>query len=186
MATTSDLEKGKIIKLRGELFLVLERQHYKPGKGVTVIRSKLKNLASGNVMDHTFKAGEQVEFPQTQRRKTQYLYTDEQGSHFMDMETYEQSQIASDIMSGKEKYLKEGEEATILFYDGNPINIDIPIKVKLRVVEAPPAVRGDTASGTVTKQIKLETGLQISAPVFIKENDEIIINTEKGEYVERG
>ncbi|MBU1179473.1 elongation factor P [Patescibacteria group bacterium] len=184
MATTADLEKGKIIKFRNELFLVLDRQHHKPGKGVTVVRSRLKNLATGAALEHTFKASENIEFPQTERRRVQYLYTDGQGSHFMDMVSYEQSQISADIMADREKFLKEGEEATVLYYESRPINIDIPIKVKLKVVEAPPAVRGDT-TGNVTKEVKLETGLRMNAPMFIKEGDEIVVNTEKGEYVER-
>ncbi|MFC1612487.1 elongation factor P [Patescibacteria group bacterium] len=185
MSTTQDLEKGKIIKLHSELFLVLERQHHKPGKGVTVVRTKLKNFSNGNLLEHTFKAGETVEFPEVQRKKMQYLYTDGQGSHFMDMESYEQSQISANIIAGREKYLKEGEEVMVLYNEDQPINVDIPIKVKLKVVEAPPAVRGDTASGNVTKEVKLETGLKLNAPIFIKEGDEIIVNTEKNEYVER-
>tara|TARA_Y100000310_G_C20502620_1_gene724769 strand:+ start:99 stop:656 length:558 start_codon:yes stop_codon:yes gene_type:complete len=184
MATTQDLEKGKIIKLNGELYSVIERAHHKPGKGVTVVRSKLKNLATGNMIDHTFKAGETIEFPHTERKKMQYLYTDDQGSHFMDMASYEQFQVSTDTVGGREKYLKESEEVSVLYHENIPVNIDIPIKVKLSVIEAPPAIKGDTA-GNATKKIKLETGLEINTPMFIKEGDAIIVNTEKGEYVER-
>ncbi|PIR66862.1 MAG: elongation factor P [Parcubacteria group bacterium CG10_big_fil_rev_8_21_14_0_10_36_14] len=186
MATTADLEKGKIIKHNGELYTVIERAHHKPGKGVTVVRSRLKNLATGAMLEHTFKSGEIVEFPETDRKKLQYLYSDANGSYFMDMATYEQMQIPVKIMDGREKYFRESEEATVLYYENRPINIEMPIKVKLRVVEAPPAVKGDTASGNVSKEVKLETGLTVNAPMFIKEGDEIVINTEKGEYVERG
>jgi len=186
MATTQDLEKGKIIKHKDDLYIVIERAHHKPGKGVTVVRSRLKNLSTGAMLEHTFKAGENIEFPTTERKKLQYLYTDDNGSHFMDMESFEEMQISADIMDGREKFLKEGEEVNGLYYNEKPVNIDLPIKVTLKVVDAPPAVKGDTAGGNVTKVIKLETGLEINAPMFIKEGESIVINTEKGEYVERG
>jgi elongation factor P len=185
MASTQDIKKGVVILFRGEPHLVVEFEHIMPGKGSAFVRTKLKGLRSGKVLENTFKVGEKIDLVELEKRKVQYLYTSNNKFFFMDNATYEQFEIDQEILSGFEKYLKEGLEITLLFSDGVPVTCEFPKKINYKVIEAAPGVRGDTASGRVTKEITLENGLKIRAPIFIKEGDEIVVSTETGEYVER-
>lgn len=185
MATTSDIKKGIIIKHNDELWLIIEFQHVKPGKGGAFVRTKLKNIRDGKVMDNTFKTGESIEIVDLERKKMKFLYQDGSEYFFMDPETYDQVSLPESILNDDAKYLKEDVDINVVYYQEKPLAAELPIKIKYLVTEAPPAVKGDTASGNVTKEITLENGLRVNAPIFIKEGDEVIINTEKGEYVER-
>lgn len=178
------MQKGLAIQYKGEPHLIVDYQHVNPGKGAAFIRSKLKSLKTGKVLENTFKVEEPVEFIDLERKKVQYLYGTDSEYTFMDMSTYEQFSVNADVMGQYAPYLKEGLEVTLLLSDGVPVTVDFPKKVILKVVEAPPGVRGDTATN-VTKEVVLENGLHARTPLFIKEGDTVVINTDTGEYVER-
>ncbi|OGL66314.1 elongation factor P [Candidatus Uhrbacteria bacterium RIFCSPLOWO2_01_FULL_47_24] len=185
MSKANEISRGLIINYKNEPHLVVDFQHVNPGKGSAFVRSKLKALKTGKVVENTFKSDEAVEFVEMERKKVQYLYGTPAEHTFMDMKTYEQFSIGPDVVGEAAKFLKEGVEVTLLVDEsGTPITVDFPKKVTLKVTEAPPAVKGDT-SGNVTKEIVLENGLKVRAPMFIKEGDLVIINTDTGEYVER-
>lgn len=185
MASTQDIKKGVVILFKNEPHLVTEFEHIMPGKGSAFVRTKLKNLKTGKVLENTFKVGEKVNLIDLEKRRAQYLYASGDKFVFMDNATYEQFEVGTDVLAGFEKYLKEGLEVILLFSDGSPITCEFPKKVSYKVTEAEPGVKGDTASGRVTKEVTLENGLRARAPLFIKEGDTIVVNTETGEYAER-
>lgn len=184
MATTSDLAKDVVLKWKGDLFGVVEFQHVNPGKGAAFVRTRLKSLSSGKVIENTFKAGEAIDVADVERKKMQFLYKDASGATFMDNTTYDQVVVPALVAGDKMAYLQEGSEATVVVHEGAAVNIEIPRKMTLKVVEAAPGVRGDTATN-VTKEVKLENGMTVRTPLFIKEGDSVIVNTESGDYVER-
>ena len=184
MADTSDFRNGLIIKFRNDLYSIVEFQHVKPGKGGAFVRSTLKNLKTGRVLENTFRSGEKVEAVRVQRRKYQYLYSDGDSLVCMDNETYEQINISKDLLSENKKFLKESEEVEVVLNDSEIISVEIPIFINLKVVETEPGIRGDTATGAV-KPAKLETGAQINVPLFINEGDTLKVDTRTGEYSER-
>ncbi len=185
MATSADIGKDVVLKYNGQLYIVTEFNFVNPGKGSAFYRTKMKNLESGKVMEVTFKSGENIEIAEVLRHKMQYLYKDENNYYFMDPQSYEQVSIGSDLMGEKGAYLKEGGEALMVLHQGIPVTAEIPKKISFKVTEAMPGVKGDTASGNVTKEVTLEGGLTARVPLFIKEGEIIIINTDTGEYVER-
>jgi elongation factor P len=185
MATTSDIKKGIVIKFKGEPHLVTDFQHVNPGKGSAFVRTKLKNIRTGNTFENTYKSGEKIEIVDITKKTMRFIYNKGEEYYFLDPETSQRVCINENIMLGKGRYLKKGQETTILVADEEPVGIELPIKITYKVIEAAPAVKGDTASGRVTKEVTLENGLKIKTPLFIKEGDEIVINTETGEYVER-
>ncbi len=185
MATTSDIRKGVVIQHQNNLYAVVEFQHVNPGKGAAFTRTRMKDLGSGKVIEITYKSGESVEMVSVQFQTMQFLYKTGENFAFMNMQSYEQIEMNGDLIGDEGKYLKEGLEVIIGLYDGRPVSIELPKKIQYKVVEAPPAVKGDTASGNVTKEITLDNGLQIQAPIFIKEGEEILVNTESGEYSAR-
>jgi elongation factor P len=184
MADTSDFRNGLIIKFKNDLYNIVEFQHVKPGKGGAFVRSTLKNLRNGKVLENTFRSGEKIEIVRVERRKYQYLYSDGDSLVCMDNETYEQINILKNLFSDGLKYLKENEEVEILFNGSEIISVEIPIFINLKVVETEPGFKGDTATGAV-KSAKLETGAQISVPLFINEGDVLRVDTRTGEYSER-
>ncbi len=185
MADTSDFRNGLIIKFKGDLYSIVEFQHVKPGKGGAFVRTTLKNLRTGRVLDNTFRAGEKVETVRVERRKYQYLYRDGESLVVMDNETYDQINIPVELFDGGEKYLKEGEEVEILVDDNEQIvTVEIPITVQLKVIETEPGFKGNTATNAM-KPAKLETGTTVQVPLFINEGDILKIDTRKGEYLER-
>ncbi len=185
MADTSDFRNGLIIKFKGDLYSIVEFQHVKPGKGGAFVRTTLKNLRTGRVLDNTFRAGEKVETVRVERRKYQYLYRDGDSLVVMDNETYEQINVPVELFDGGEKFLKEGEEVDILVDDNEQIvTVEIPITVQLKVVETEPGFKGNTATNAL-KPAKLETGTTVQVPLFINEGDILKIDTRKGEYLER-
>ena len=185
MSKASEVSRGLIMLHKNEPHLVVDFQHVNPGKGGAFVRTRLKGLKSGKVLEQTFKSDETVEFVEMERRKVQYLYGTPTEHTFMDMKTYEQFSVGADVMGNYGPYLKEGLEVVLLVDEsGAPVTVDFPKKVTLQVTEAPPAVRGDT-SGNVTKEITLENGLTVRTPMFIKQGDLVVVNTDTGEYVER-
>lgn len=184
MLGISDIKAGKNILWENAPYVVLYAEHSKTGRAGAVLRTKLKNLLNGSVLEKTFNGSDKVDEADMSKSKAQYLYPEQSGFVFMDMNTYDQFSLDKDVIGDAHLYLLEGTEVTVLNFNENPVNIELPIKVTLTVVEAPPGIKGDTA-GTGGKVVTMETGLKISAPLFINEGDKLIINTEKGEYVSR-
>ncbi len=185
MATTADFKNGLCIIHNGALYTIVEFQHVKPGKGGAFVRTKLKGVENGKVIDHTFNAGVKVETARIERRAHQYLYNDDSGFHFMDSNSYEQVFIPQEQIEGWD-LLKEGQEVEILFHAENetPLSCDLPPFVELKVEYTEPGIKGDTATNA-SKPAKLETGAEIKVPLFI-DNDELIkIDTRDRSYVER-
>jgi elongation factor P len=184
MADTSDFRNGLIIKFKNDLYTITEFQHVKPGKGGAFVRSTLKNLRTGKVIDNTFRAGESIDIIRVERRKYQYLYRDGDFLVCMDNETYEQINIPIEYIGDGLQFLKESTEIEILFNGSEIVSIDIPIFVNLEVVETEPGFRGDTATGA-NKPAKLETGASINVPLFINQGDILKVDTRTASYVER-
>ena len=184
MYSTPDFRKGLKIEINGEPFIIVEFQHVKPGKGGAFVRTTLKSLITGNVIDKTFRAGEKVNKPDLEEKEMQYLYESDGEFHFMDNETYEQSFLTEAQLGDARNYLQENITVTVLFHNGKPIGVEAPIFVELKVAATEPGVRGDTAAGG-TKPAKLETGMTVQVPLFINEGDTLKIDTRTGKYVER-
>jgi elongation factor P len=184
MLNLSDIKTGKNIVLEGTPYAVLYHEQSKTGRAGSVLRTRIKNLVTGSVLEKTFQGADQVEEADVAKGKAQFLYKEAAGYAFMDNTSYEQFTLSTESLGNATDYLIEGTEITVLYFNGNPINIELPIKMRLKVVEAPPGIKGNTVS-TGGKMVKLETGLSVSAPLFVNEGDTLIINTEKGEYVSR-
>ncbi|HEY6906849.1 MAG TPA: elongation factor P [Ignavibacteriaceae bacterium] len=184
MADTSDFRNGLIIKFKNDLYTITEFQHVKPGKGGAFVRTTLKNLRTGKVLDNTFRAGEGIDIVRVERRKYQFLYREGNFLVCMDNDTYEQINIPMDLFGNGGKYLKEGEAIEILFNGAEIINVEVPIFVNLKVVHTEPGFRGNTATGAM-KPAELETGATINVPLFIDVDDLLRVDTRTGEYVER-
>ncbi len=185
MATTADFKNGLCIVHNGQLFTIVEFQHVKPGKGGAFVRTKLKGIESGKVIDHTFNAGVKVETARIERRSHQFLYSDDTGFHFMDTNTYEQVAIPKDQIDGWD-LLKEGQEVEILFHAENelPLSCDLPPFVELAITYTEPGLKGDTATNA-SKPATLETGAEIKVPLFINNDEKIKVDTRDRSYVER-
>jgi elongation factor P len=185
MSSVNDIKKDSVIRFKGDAWMVTDFQHVNPGKGSAFVRTKLKNMKTGKVQDNTFKAAENVEFLELDRKSLQYTYNDGQNWYFMDASTFEEIFIPKERIEDKAGYLKEGMELDGWFLEGECLSVNLPRKITYKVVEATPAVKGDTSSGNVTKEVTLETGMKINVPIFIKQGDEIVVNTDEGTYVER-
>ncbi len=184
MGTTSDLRKGLTIEVDGNIYRVVDFLHVKPGKGQAFVRTKLKNVETGAVIEKTFKIGVEINIVSVEEKEAQYLYNDGANYYFMDLETYEQYSLPKEKLEEELLYLKEGINVNILLSEKGPIGIELPNFVELEVVETDPGVRGDTASGG-SKPAKLETGLVIQVPLFINEGDKVKVDTRTGKYIER-
>ena len=184
MYGTNQFRNGLKIELDNEPFIIVDFQHVKPGKGGAFVRTKLKSLISGNVLERTFRSGEKVGKPQLEEKEMQFLYAADDQYHFMDMESYEQLFLTEEQLGGSKNYLQENIIAEVLFYNGHAIGIELPFFVELKIVETDPGVRGDTASGG-TKPAVLETGTTVQVPLFLNIDDTIKVDTRSGEYIER-
>lgn len=184
MGTTTDLRNGLVINFRGELLTVVEFQHVKPGKGGAFVRTKLKNVKTGRVIENTFRSGESVDVVRLEEKRMQYLYQDGRHYVFMDNETYEQVHVSEEIVGDAEKYLKEGEECTIKFRDNDAVVFELPNFIILKVEKTEPGVKGDTVSGG-SKPATLETGATVNVPFFIEMGDLIRVDTRSNTYIER-
>ncbi|MDR7865281.1 MAG: elongation factor P [Sporomusaceae bacterium] len=184
MISSNDFRNGTTIELEGGVWQVVDFQHVKPGKGSAFVRSKLKNVKTGAVVERTFNAGEKVPRAHLDQRQMQYLYESDGAFNFMDNETYEQIALNSDQLGDATRFLKENMSIGVLFFQGVVIGIDMPNSVELEVVETDPGIRGDTATGG-TKPAKLETGYVVRVPLFINTGDVLRIDTRSGDYIER-
>lgn len=181
----NDLKLGSVITLESEPYIIQKTQHVQMGRGGAILRTKLKNLISGNVLEKTFKAGDKFEEADLSRSKANFLYREDENFYFMDNNSFEQFALVKDQVGEISNYVKEDSEVEILNYDGKPVSAHLPSKVELKVTTAPPGVRGNTAQGNVTKPATLETGYTVQVPLFVEVGDTIRVNTETGEYVER-
>lgn len=184
MLSLNEIKTGKNIVIEGAPYVVLYHEHSKMGRAGAVLRTKLKNLMTGAIMEKTFQGADKVEEAEITKSKAQYIYKEGSDFYFMDNDSYEQFSLPEEALGNAPSYLKEGTEVIMLNFKGNAINIELPVKIKLKVVEAPPGIKGNTVS-TGGKVVTLETGLKVSTPLFVNAGDEIIVNTEKGEYVSR-
>ncbi len=184
MASTNDVRPGMALDLPDGLFQIVEYQHVKPGKGKAFVRMKLRRLDSGAVLDRTFRADEDVPLAYIERKEHQYLYRDEVGYHFMDMESFSQLTLREGDVGQVADFLKEGSTAMIALYEGKPIGVDVGASVELVVTAAEPGVKGDRVSGA-TKPVTTETGLVVQVPLFIEEGDAIRVDTKNGQYQTR-
>lgn len=184
MISTNDFKTGVTIELDGQVYQIIDFQHVKPGKGSAFVRSKLKNVRNGAVVERTFNAGEKLSKARIDRREVQYLYNDGSSYNFMDNETYDQFAMPKDQLDDAVKYLKENMNITLLTFQGNTIGVELPNFVELEVVETSPGIKGDTASGG-GKPATLETGAVVMVPFFINIGDILQIDTRTGNYIKR-
>ncbi|WP_339712889.1 elongation factor P [uncultured Kriegella sp.] len=185
MASTSDIRKGLCIRYNNDIYKIIEFLHVKPGKGPAFVRTKLKSVSSGKVLDNTFSAGHKIEDVRVETRSYQFLYAEGDTYHFMNTDDYNQITLQESSLDAPQ-LLKEGEVVTILFNteDSMPLSVDMPASVVLEVTYTEPGVKGNTATNA-TKPAKVETGAEVNVPLFINEGDKIKIDTEKGNYMER-
>lgn len=184
MISTNDVKPGMALQLSDGLFTIVEYQHVKPGKGKAFVRMKLKNLETGQVLDRTFRADENVDQAIIERRDHQYLYQDDLGFHFMNLEDFAQLALSGDDVGQAAGYLVEGMTASLSLYQGTPIAVELPAAVELEVTYAEHAVKGDTRTGA-TKPVTLQTGIQIQVPLFVEQGDRVKVDTRSGEYLTR-
>jgi elongation factor P len=182
--STTEFRNGLKIEVDGEPYAIVEFQHVKPGKGGAFVRTKMKSLRTGNVIDRTYRSGEKVDVPELEEKTMQYLYAAAKDRVFMDTSSYEQISMNEQQLGDSINYLKENMEIKVLYYKGNPINIDLPMFVELAIAKTDPGVRGDTASGG-SKPATLETGAVVKVPFYLNEGDVVKIDTRTGTFIER-
>jgi elongation factor P len=185
MADTSEIRKGVVIRHQGGLFVVSDFKFVNPGKGSAFTRTKMKNLATGKSLEVTYKSSETVEIVDVEYIKMQYLYKSGDNYAFMNQESYETIELGADIVGDDGRFLKEGVEVDAAMFEGATVSIRLPKKITYTVVEAPDGVKGNSASGNVTKEVVMDNGLHAQVPMFIKEGETIIISTDTGDYVGR-
>jgi elongation factor P len=181
--STAEFKKGLKIQLDGEPYSIVDFQHVKPGKGGAFVRTKLKHMRLGRVIDNTFRAGEKVELVDFDEKRMQYLYKDDRY-HFMDLDTYDQTSLSPEEVGDARDFLKENTEVEILFIDQSPVSVELPNFIELQVVKTDPGIRGDTATGG-SKPATLETGAVIQVPLFLNEGDVVKVDTRSSEYLGR-
>jgi elongation factor P len=184
MIDVNDLRKGVTFELDGSLFKVLEYSHNKPGRGNATIRIKARDIRKGNTLEKTFQSGDRIQDVHLEFHNVQYLYNDGEFFYFMDLETFEQTTISKTNVGETAGYLRESLEVKLTFYQNEPLDIELPTSVDLKVTRAEMAVRGDTATG-VTKRVTVETGAEVQVPYFVIEGDTIRVDTRTGQYVTR-
>ena len=184
MISTNDLRNGITIEVDGNIFVVMDTQHVKPGKGAAIVKAKLKNLRTGAIYEQTFNAGIKVATARIEKQLMQYLYNMNDVYYFMNMESYEQLEISSDSIGNNAKFLKENLEVYITSYEGEILGLDLPDKVELVITHTEPAVKGNTTTNAL-KDAECETGLMVRVPLFIEQGETIIVSTSDGKYVSR-
>lgn len=184
MINTNDFKTGLTITYEGNLYQVLEFQHVKPGKGAAIVKTKLKNLRTGSIVEQTFNSGIKVPTAHVDKIKMQYLYNDGNMYSFMNMNTYEQVEIDKSQISNEVKFLKEGLEVILYFHENEMLGIELPEKIDFKIIQTEPAVKGNTATNA-TKDAIIETGYLVKVPLFIEQDEEIIVSTKDGKYVSR-
>ena len=184
MINVNDFKTGMTISYEGNLYQVLEFQHVKPGKGAAIVKTKLKNLRTGSIVEQTFNSGIKVPSAHVDKLKMQYLYESNGMYTFMNMNTYEQVELSKNQMEYESKFLKEGLEVLIFFYESEMLGIELPEKIDYKIIATEPAVKGNTATNA-TKDATIETGMLVRVPLFIEQDEEIIVSTKDGKYVSR-
>ena len=186
MASTADFRNGLCIEYNNDLYSIVQFQHVKPGKGPAFVRTKLKSLTNGRVIENTFNAGVKISVARVERRPYQFLYGDDIGYHFMHLENYEQISLESSMIENPD-LMKEGQKVEIVYHADTetPLSCDLPAFVIMEVTYAEPGVKGDTSSSTATKPATIETGITVNVPIFINEGEKIKVDTRTKEYVER-
>jgi len=184
MISTNDFKTGQTIELEGDVYQIIEFQHVKPGKGSAFVRSKLRNVRTGAVVEKTFNAGEKMPKARIEKREVQYLYNDGKDYNFMDMESYDQIAMTSEQLGDSVKYLKENMLIQVLTFQGKSIGVELPNFVELEVIDTAPGIKGDTASGG-SKPATLESGTIVQVPFFINVGDKLQIDTRTGNYIKR-
>lgn len=182
MGNTTDIRKGAVIRHNGDLYVVCDCQFVNPGKGSAFTKTKMKSLTTGKSVEITYKSGESVDTVRVERQNMQYLYHSSGLYSFMNKDNYETVDVSAETLSEDVVYLKEGLEVMAIMHEERVVAIELPKKVQYTVASAPPAVKGDSAGGNVTKEAAMENGLKVQVPIFIKEGEEILVNTETGEY----
>jgi elongation factor P len=178
------MRPGQTLDIEGALFTIVNYQHVKPGKGQAFVKTKLKNLKSGAVVDRTFRADEKVNLAVLDKREMQYLYEDDAGLVFMDNESYEQVHVDPELLGDARKFLKDGTVCLIPVYDGTPVGADLPVTVELEITETEPGLKGDRVAGAL-KPATVETGASVQVPLFVTIGDKIKVDTRSGEYLSR-
>jgi elongation factor P len=184
MATTNDIKNGSVLNIDGQLWNVVEFQHVKPGKGGAFVRTKIKSITSGKVVDRTFNAGTKIDFATVDRRDFSYLYRDGDGFVFMDTTDYEQTTVPAKIVGDAANYMLENQSVTIATHDGEPLYVELPTSVVLEVTYTEPGLQGDRSSAG-TKPAKLETGAEIQVPLFLEQGTRVKVDTRDGNYLGR-
>ena len=184
MINVNDIKNGMTILYEGNIYQVIEFQHVKPGKGAAIVKTKLKNLRTGSIVEQTFNSGIKVPTAHVDKIKMQYLYNDGNMYSFMNMNTYEQVEIDRSQISNEVKFLKEGLEVILYFYENEMLGIELPEKIDFKIIQTEPAVKGNTATNA-TKDAIIETGYLVKVPLFIEQDEEIIVSTKDGKYVSR-
>jgi elongation factor P len=184
MLSISEIKIGKVLLENNAPYVVIKADHHKMGRGGAVLKTKLKNLIDSSVLERTYQGNDKAQEADTQKKKANYMYNDGSTAFLMDNESYEQFEIGMDALDSQKDFLKDGVDVDVLYFDGNPVTIALPIKMEFKVVESPPGVKGNSA-GNVTKKVKIETGAELAVPMFINQGDVIRVNTDTGEYVER-
>ncbi len=184
MLNFNEIKTGKVIKVNSEPYVIIKTDHHKMGRGGAVLKIKCRNLINGNVLERTYQGAEKAEEAETKTKKANFMYKDKEQAYFMDNESYEQFDLPVEEIGEPAKFLKDGTDVDVLYFEDKPVTISLPIKMEFKVVSAPPGVKGNSA-GNVNKQVEIETGALINVPMFIEEGDMIRLNTDTGEYVER-
>ncbi len=185
MSSPNDIRKGTVINLDNDLWVVVSFQRVSPGKGSSFVRSRIKSLSSSKVVEHNFKSAENLTFEDVGFKKMQFIFGDEHMLTFMDGRTYEQVAIGRDVIGDDAVYLKEGLDVTVIMHGEKAIAMELPLKIEFTITDTEPAVKGDTASGNVSKEATCDNGLKIRVPIFVSVGDVVRISTDTGEYVER-
>lgn len=184
MISTNDMRPGQTLDIDGTLFTIVNYQHVKPGKGQAFVKTKLKNVKSGAVVDKTFRADEKVNLAVLDKREMQFLYSDDAGLVFMDNETYEQVHIDPDLLGESRRFLKDGTVCLVPVYEGTPVGAEMPVSVVLQITETEPGLKGDRVSGAL-KPATVETGAVVQVPLFVEQGESIKVDTRNGEYMSR-
>lgn len=185
MISLNEAKTGTIINYNDKLYQIVWSEHSKVGRGGAILRSRIKDLNTGAIIDKTFKGSERLDNVDLDRKKYQYLYSDDDNFYFMDPHNFEQISIDKEKVGELKKYLTEGADVDILLHDGTPLSLNLPIKMQFEITYTEPGVKGDTKSSTSLKPAQIQTGATVMVPLFIKQGEKIIVNTQTGQYVER-
>jgi elongation factor P len=184
MISTNDMRPGQTLDIAGNLFTIVNYQHVKPGKGQAFVKTKLKNVRTGAVVDRTFRADEKVDLAVLDKREMQYLYEDEAGLVFMDADSYEQMHVDPALLGGARSFLRDGTVCLVPVYEGTPVGVELPVALELEVVATDPGVKGDRVAGAL-KPATVETGVVVQVPLFVEAGERIRVDTRSGEYISR-